>query len=674
MPVPSRLRALAPFGLVFAFALALRLAYLWSWHDTLLFSTPIGDARAYLAWASALVGGDWLGREVFYQAPLYPYFLGALHTLFGNDPWVARVAQAVLGAFGCALLGLAGAKFFDRRAGIAAGLGLALYAPAIYFDGLIQKATLDAFLFSLLLLVFAHLVDRDRPRLAFAAGIVLGLLALARENALVLVPLAALFVAVSGPSRSAGRRALAVGVLALGLAVPLVPVGLRNQAIGGAFLITTAQLGPNLWIGNHPGATGRYEPLRPGRGDARFERADARALAERALGRALTPAEVSDHFRGRVLEFVRERPGEFVRLLARKWALVWNARELPDTEGIDAYAERSAPLRALQLVFGFGLLAPLALAGVVATRRDWRRLWVLWSAALLLAASVALFYVFARYRYTAVPVLMLFAGAGVVAGVDALRARRPRRVAELALSAGAAALFVNWPLVGTSDAALTHFSVGSALLEQGQAREALTELERAVSARPDFAQARLRLADALRETGDPVRALALCDAQIAVDAGLADAHVSRALALGALGRTDDAIAALELALALEAEHADAHNDLGNLFVQRRESARAIEHYRRALGLRPNDANFEANLGAGLLQARAPDEALVHLERALALAPGHPTARLNRATTLALLGRLDEARAAYAEVIRLEPADSAYAARARDDLARLGAGP
>ena len=665
---------LGSFGLVFAIALAVRLAYLWSWHDTALFTTPIGDARAYLAWANRLAAGNWIGREVFYQAPLYPYFLGALHTLFGDGPWVARSAQALLGALACALLALAGAKFFSRRAGIAAGLGLALYAPAVYFDGLIQKATLDALLFSLLLVAFAELADRDRPLVAFASGVVLGLLALARENALVLVPLALVFAAVAGPPRALGRRALALGLVALGLALPLVPVGLRNQAIGGTFLVTTSQLGPNLWIGNHPGASGRYEPLRPGRGDARFEREDARALAEQTAGRALSPAEVSDHFRDRVLAFARERPGEFIRLLAHKWALVWNAREVPDTEGIDAYAERSALLRVLYAVFGFGLLAPLALAGAVATRADWRRLWVLWTSALLLAASVALFYVFARYRYTLVPVLMLFAGAGVVAAVDVLRARRMRRAAGLALAAAAAAAFVHWPLASTADSALTHFGVGSALLESGRPGEALPELERALEAQPDFAHARLRLADALRETGDPARALALCDAVVAADPGLADAHVSRALALAALGRTDDAIAALEAALALEPDHADAHNDLGNLHVARARSDRAVEHHRKALALRPDDANFEANLGAGLLQARALDEALVHLERALALEPGHPTARLNRATALALLGRLDEARAAYTDVIRLEPANSPLAARARDDLVRLGFTP
>lgn len=674
MPVRNRLRSLAPWGAVFATALVVRLAYLWTWRETLLFSTPIGDASAYLAWARELAAGDWLGREVFYQAPLYPYFLGALHTLFGDGLGTVRIAQAAIGALACALLGLAGERFFGRRAGIVAGFGLALYAPAVYFDGLIQKASLDAIFLSLLLLAFGTLVDRDRPWVAFGAGAVLGLLALVRENALVLAPLAAVFAVTTGPPRPALRRALALGALALGLALPLLPVGLRNQAIGGRFLVTTSQLGPNLWIGNHAGASGRYESLRPGRGSARYERDDARALAEQALGRALTPGEVSDYHRDRALAFVREQPVDWLRLLARKWALVWNARELPDTEGIDAYAAVSPLLRVLYVLFGFGLLAPLALAGIAAMRADWRRLWVLHASLLLLAGSVALFYVFARYRYSLVPVLMLFAAAGVVAAVDALSARKPKRLLELAGVAALTAVFVHWPLVGTADLALTHYSVGSELLERGRAREALPELERAVATSPDFVPARVRLADALRETGDPARALALYDLAIARAPDFADAHVGRGLALLALGRQAEGIAAYERALALDPRHADAHNDLGNVRVAQRRSADAIAHYRAALAERPDDANFHANLGAGLLQARELVEALVELERALELEPSHPTARLNRASTLEASGRLDEARAGYTEVVRAEPAGSPYAALAREGLARLSANP
>ena len=656
---------------MFAAALVLRLAYLWSWHDSALFSTPVGDSRAYLDWAHQIAAGDWLGRDVFYQAPLYPYLLGALEALFGPSLWAVRIAQSLLGSLSCAALTWSGGRFFSRRIGILAGLALALYPPALWFDGLIQKATLDASLLALLTCAFAELADRDRPIVALAAGALLGLLALSRENALVLAPVVALFAPTTGPPRSPARRALALGALALGLALPLVPVGLRNQSLGGRFLLTTYNLGPNLWIGNHPGASGRYEALRPGRGNAVFERGDARALAEQARGHTLSPAEVSDYWRDRALEFARANPAEFLAGLAHKWALVWNDAELPDTEGIGAYREASPLLAVLDAVYGFGLLAPLALVTAVSRRADWRRIWVLWASAVVLGASVALFFVFARFRYSLVPLLALLAAAGATDLAGAWRARQLRRLAGLVAAGSLGALFAHLPLVAPTDVGLTHYSVGSALLESGKLREARAELERAVAALPDSPMASVRYSDVLRETGEPARALALCDAVLARAPDLADAHVSRALALEALGRPAEARAALERAVAIDPLNGDAHDDLGNLLVAERRWSEALAQYRLALAERPDDANFEANYGAGLLGAGRLDESLAHLDRALRLQPGHPSARLNRAYALEGLGRAGEARAEYASLLRDQPLGSDLAARAREGLARLG---
>ena len=52
-----------------------------------------------------------------------------------------------------------------------------------------------------------------------------------------------------------------------------MPVGLRNKAVGGEFHLTTSQLGPNFYIGNHAGAIGTYEALVVGHGSAADERA-----------------------------------------------------------------------------------------------------------------------------------------------------------------------------------------------------------------------------------------------------------------------------------------------------------------------------------------------------------------------------------------------------------------
>ncbi len=43
-----------------------------------LFYHLTGDARSYDEWAQQIASGNWLGRKVYYDAPLYPYFLGFL--------------------------------------------------------------------------------------------------------------------------------------------------------------------------------------------------------------------------------------------------------------------------------------------------------------------------------------------------------------------------------------------------------------------------------------------------------------------------------------------------------------------------------------------------------------------------------------------------------------------
>ena len=64
---------------------------------------------------------------------------------------VVRAVQAILGAISCVLLGYAAKEFFNQRAGIIAALLLAIYPPAIFFDGLIQKSSLDLFLVTAIL-------------------------------------------------------------------------------------------------------------------------------------------------------------------------------------------------------------------------------------------------------------------------------------------------------------------------------------------------------------------------------------------------------------------------------------------------------------------------------------------------------------------------------------------
>lgn len=308
--------------LLFVFALSVRLLYLWEWHDHPFFHTLIGDGLRYHLWAQEIAAGDWMGREVFFQAPLYPYFLGTLYAVFGDGPWVARIAQVVLGAASCVLFWLFARRAFSAAVGGLCAIGLALYAPAIFNDGILQKTALTGALFTAVLYLYSLLVYPPKPKRGFVVtvllGITLALLAQAQEHLLLLTPLLLVFLWLH-PAHRSGKRLRAVIGIALGLAIVFAPIGLRNYSIGGTFLITTSQFGTNFYLGNNPRADGHYHPLREGRGDAEFERTDAAELAAQARGRKLSPAEVSQYWLEQSLKFIRQQPAAWLALSAHKW-------------------------------------------------------------------------------------------------------------------------------------------------------------------------------------------------------------------------------------------------------------------------------------------------------------------------------------------------------------------
>ena len=618
----------------------------------------MGDAQSYHAWGLEIAGGNWMGGETFYQAPLYPYFLGLVYTLFGPSLLAVRLCQIVLGSAACALFAAAGNRLFSRPAGIVAGVMLAVYAPAIFFDGLVQKTALGLFLLCLLLALLARLVtEPGRPRAWLWPGVVLGALVLTRENALVF---AAVLLGWLVVSRDTGRRHLArAGALALGLALVLVPVAARNQAVGGEFLLTTAQLGPNFYIGNNPDADGTYRPLVPGRGDPRFERRDATQLAERELGGPLTPGQVSRYWTGRSLEYIRTEPGDWLRLTGRKVLLTLNGSEVADTEDQLSHADWSLPLRLAGRVWHFGLLAPLGVAGICLTwgrRRQLRPFHLMLAA---YAASVVAFAVMGRYRHPLAPLLMLFAAAGAAAVWEMARRGKRREWTRQTAWAGAAAagllVVCNWPVLSMSDMrAITALNVGTELQAEGRLDEAVEQYRQVLALTPDDALAHSNLGTALAAQGRLDEAVGHYERALALVPDDADAHSNLGNALLSLGRTDEGIASLRRALDVDPSSAEAHAALGIALHDGGRLDDAIDHLRRAIDLGAASAELHNRLGIALGSAGRLDEAAAEFRRAVDLEPGHVDAHANLGTALQLQGRLDEAVARFRAALAIAP--------------------
>lgn len=472
-------------------------------------------------------------------------------------------------------------------------------------------------------------------------GLTMGGLSLTRENALVFIAVILLwaFARRQVPGR---ERVATAGLFLLGLTVVLLPVAVRNNAVGGGLYLTTSQFGPNFYIGNNERADGTYMSLRFGRGAPEYERQDATELAEQAIGRRLTPAEVSSYWTRRALAFITSQPAAWLRLLGRKTALLLNAKEMLDTESQETYAEWSAPLRLAGYIGHFGVLVPLALFGIWATWPQRARLWVLYGLMIAYAGSVVIFYVFARYRYPLVPFLMLFAAAGLAGMRRFFRANRRPLAIGAVTTVAAMTLFANWPLLSSElMRAISENNFGTARQEQGRLDEAAAHYRRAIEIKADYAPAHNNLGVVLRAQGQVEGAINQYEEALRLYEDYPSARHNLATALRARGNDrasggelQDAITDLQRAVMLRPEDSAARYDLATVLLEANRHAEAIDHLRIVVELKPDAVEAHNNLGIALASQGKLDDAIVHFQQALKLQPGFDAAGRNLATALA----------------------------------------
>ena len=197
--------------------------------------------------------------------------------------------------------------------------------------------------------------------------------------------------------------------------------------------------------------------------------------------------------------------------------------------------------------------------------------------------------------------------------------------------------------------------------------QARSFFERALELDPDNVEALVGIAavDAASATlflaDDADERLAAAETALIKALSLAPQHALAHMFLGivqlASNRADQGIAECEHALALNRNLADAHGSIGaaKLFVGRATETEA--HIQEALRLSPRDEGVHrwmSYVGLAKLHLEADAEAVEWLRRCLKANPNYPLAHFELAAALALLGRLDEARAAAKAGLTLDP--------------------
>lgn len=427
---PRRWRERAlPWLVLFAAALAVRLAYVWISAGPGV--QPVSDPLEYdqVAWNLATGAGfsigDGLSRHATaFVPPVLPWLVSLVYRVFGHSYFAALIFQGVIGALVPLLVVRLGAPLFGISVGFVAGWLCAVHPLLVFFGGyLLTEITFTATMLAALVATVEWVRDPDGRR-AFWTGVAWGVAALTRPTALLLP-----FVSIAWAWAPLGlmlepklRRRHVAYVLA-GLLVVVGPWTLRNALVFGAFVPVTTGGGQALLDSNNPEVWDDPH-LRGGAGLDRTQEPYASIL-----GRG---SEVERDARARTaaLSFAVSRIGDWPAVAWAKFSRFW--RFTAEGGGTGVWQREGSPLGAFMravdpLLVWSVVVMPFAVWGAALVLRGARRwyqsfpLWVI----VYFTGLALVFWGALRMRLPVEPLVALFVAAGAM---DAWRRVQRRRV------------------------------------------------------------------------------------------------------------------------------------------------------------------------------------------------------------------------------------------------------
>jgi len=213
--------------------------------------------------------------------------------------------------------------------------------------------------------------------------------------------------------------------------------------------------------------------------------------------------------------------------------------------------------------------------------------------------------------------------------------------------------------VAAQDPAADHYRKALQLNESGQLDPAIAELERAVTLRPDFAEAHNALGLLLGKKGSDTQAVIFQFRRaIEIQPNFASAHHNLGLVLAQLGRIDECIAEFRLAIAADSSDPNPYNSLA-LTVVERNVDEAIQLFQKAIELRADYVEAQFNLALAYRRKYGVEREVEQLKKALALAPEHLVVRNTLTRRYEEMGNYAEVGHLAMETLKTHP-DSAEA--------------
>jgi len=466
------------FGLIF------KGIYLYSYAlNNPYYSIASMDSAVYVNWAQLINQEGWLGTEIFYRAPFYPYLLSIIFWFSPNNFLAVYIMQLALGMCSVVLIYSIGKRIYCERAGlIAAGFSL-VYSPLTFFETKILPTITGIFLGLLSIYLLTRAEQEKKWYYWLGGAATLGLATICRPNYLLMIPLIICGILLLH-RRQLRETSTPILILVLVPSVIIGTVTLRNYLVGKDFILISANAGVTFAQGNNPLARGSIAVIPGFSGEVTNQRYEEIQIAERVTGRKLKPSEVNTFWFNWGFTFIRKRPVEYLRLLLYKLAILCNNIELGSNYLLAVDKQVTPWLKLAFLPFGF--ISAWAVIGFA-------RIFLERPAALALVAAligsfltVMIFYANSRYRMTMLPPAIIMAGGGL----DYIL-RNPRRLGVVLLTVGLTFFISLSPFMPIDNAHLTRSDsrawahLGEAYKRNHQLEKALWAYEKAVGMEPN---------------------------------------------------------------------------------------------------------------------------------------------------------------------------------------------
>jgi tetratricopeptide (TPR) repeat protein len=207
----------------------------------------------------------------------------------------------------------------------------------------------------------------------------------------------------------------------------------------------------------------------------------------------------------------------------------------------------------------------------------------------------------------------------------------------------------------TTDSPENHNNLGNTLKRMGKIEEARAQYEAAIFLKPGYAEAHNNLAFLLHSLGDNEKAATEVKRAIELNPQYADAYINAAAIALAMGLPQDAVRWLDNLANFAPNHPGGLTARAKTLLELDAYEAALEVARRAVSLAPENGEAAEVLAQALAMLGRTDEALAAFDRAARLpCPERENAMIGKAALLGELGRMEEVAGALDAALTINP--------------------